>query len=147
MAITRYNPRTIWLGGNAGSPQTEVNDIPAGESIMPGMLIERVAGEYMKHDTAGQRGSTFALDNNMCAKSYDEPYADGDLMWAGVGKTGHNYLAWLQSGENVSDGDRLQSAGNGMLEPAASEAATTFIALEDKDTTAGDARIRVEVGQ
>ena len=144
MAITRYNPRTIWLGGNAGSPQTEVNDIPAGEEITPGMLIERVAGEYMKHGTAAGKGTTFALDQNFLNKSYDEVYADGDLMWAGVGKSGHNYLAWLQSGENVTDGDELQSAGNGMLEPA-SAGTGTFRALEDKDTTGGDARIRVEV--
>jgi hypothetical protein len=144
MAITRYNPRTIWLGGNAGSPQTEVNDIPAGEEIVPGMLIERVAGEYVKHNTAGGRGTTFALDHNFLNKSYDEVYAEGDLMWAGVGKSGHNYLAWLQSGENVSDGDELQSAGNGMLEPG-SAGAGTFRALEDKNTTTGDARIRVEV--
>ena len=144
MAITRYNPRTIWLGGNAGSPQTEVNDIPAGEEITPGMLIERVAGEYVTHVTAGGKGTTFALDQNFLNKDYDEVYAEGDLVWAGVGKSGHNYLAWLQSGENVTDGAELQSAGNGMLEPA-SAGTGSFRALEDKNTTTGDARIRVEV--
>jgi hypothetical protein len=142
MAITRYNPRTIWLGG---PPQVEVNDIPAGEEIVPGMLIERRAGEYMKENTVGAKGSTFALDQNFLNKDYDEVYAEGDLMWAGIGRHGANYLAWLQSGENVSDGDPLQSAGNGMLEPAASVANSAFRALEDKDTTTGDARIRVEV--
>jgi hypothetical protein len=142
MAITRFNPRTIWLGG---PPQVEVNDIHAGEEITPGMLIERVAGEYMLHDTAGQKGTTFALDQNFMNKDYDEVYAEGDLVWAGVGRSGANYLAWLQSGENVADGATLQSAGNGMLEPASSEANATFRALEAKDTTTGDARIRVEV--
>ena len=141
MASTRYNPRTIWLGG---PPQVEVNDIPASEVLMPGMLIERVAGAYQKHSQAGGAGSTFALDQNYIAKSYDETYAVDDLVWAGVGRPGANYLAWLQSGENVSDGDELQSAGNGMLEPA-SAGAGTFRALEDKNTTTGDARIRVEV--
>lgn len=142
MAITRYNPRTIWLGG---PPQVEINDIAASEVLTPGMLLLRDGGEYKKHSVVGGPCTTFALDQNYAAKSYDETYAVGDLVWAGTGRSGANYLAWLQSGENVGDGDPLQSAGNGMLEPAGSAAATIMRALEDKDTTGGDARIRVEV--
>lgn len=142
MAITRYNPRTIWLGG---PPQVEVNDIPASEVLTPGMLIERDGGAYKKHSVVGGKGTTFALDQNYVGKDYNETYAVDDLVWAGTGRPGANYLAWLQSGENVSDGDQLQSAGNGMLEPASTDANAIMRALENKDTTTGDARIRVEV--
>ena len=144
MAIERRDPNTIWLG--PGSRMlTIVNNIPAGAAIVPGTLLDRVAGEYVAHATAGGHGSTFALNQPELNHGVDTAYADGDLMMAGVGVPGDTFWAWLASGENVADGDPLESNGAGMFAAASTAARTIAKAVEAKDASAGDARIRIEV--
>lgn len=139
MAITRYDPNVIHLGGHI----TKVGDVPAAEAITPGHLIERAGGEYALHTAAAAGPLTLALDSPYANKTIDDAYAAGDLVPAGIFPSGSSGLAWLASGENVTDGDLLESAGSGMLAALASGVALAR-ALEDKDTTTGDARIRVE---
>lgn len=143
MAITRINPRTIWLGGHL----TIVNDIPAGESIVPGHVVERSAGTWVKNATSGNPGSVVALDQSMLGKDYDEAYASGDLMLAGVGMPGTTFLAWLASGQNVADGAVLKTNNAGKLIAQGGSGTITFRALEAKNSNypTGDTRIRVEV--
>ena len=140
MAITREDPRTIWLGGQNINI---VNDLPAGSALTPGMLIHRDGGEYVVCPV-DIYSSTYALNQPELNKSVDDDYEDGDLMVAGVGRQGDSFYAWLASGENVGDGDELQSAGSGFLKAKAS-GRVCAVALEAKNATTGDARIRVEV--
>ena len=139
MAITRKDPRTIHLGG----PIVRVNDLPATSITTPGMLLERAAGKYALHTAAAVGPMTLALNAPELNKGVDDDYAADDLIWAGVLPAGSTGLAWLASGQNVSDGDTLESDGLGLL-TALSSGVALCRAIEDKDASAADARIRVE---
>ena len=57
MAITRYPPRTILLGGHDGGHAVIVNDLAAGEAILPGQLVQRYqrsagVSAFRKNNTA-----------------------------------------------------------------------------------------------
>lgn len=145
MAIETRDPNTIWLG--PGSHQiTIVNHLPVAAALLPGTLVQRVGGEYVAHaDAGGTPTRSFLLDQPELNKGVDEAYAEGDLAVVGVGTAGDTFWAWLASGENVADGDELQSNGAGMLEPSAAAEGTVGIALEAKNSAGGDARIRLEL--
>jgi hypothetical protein len=147
MTISKYPPRTIWLGG----PRTEIGDIAASEAITPGHLVERFNASgvirYRKHATAG--GDTVravATEQSMLNLGVDNAYAAGDLME--VSELGPGGYVWMiiASGQNIAAGQKLESAGNGTLRALAS-GTPLFAATENKDNSAGpgDARIRVEV--
>lgn len=146
MAITKYPPNTIWLGG----PRTEIGDIPAKEAVTPGMLVERVSDsnvhKWQKHSVAAGAGHSVATEQSMVNKGVDDAYAIGDLMEVTIGAPGTNLWMIIASGANIARGAKLESAGNGKLR-AWTASPQPFIALEAKDNSAGpgDARIRVEV--
>lgn len=144
MAITKYPPNTIWLGG----PRTEIGDVAAGEVITPGMLVERTptTGLWRKHALAAGPCHSFATEQNMINKSVDDTYAIGDLAEVTLGAPGTNAWLIIASGANIAAGDKLESAGNGKLR-AWTNGVAPFTALEAKNNSAGpgDARIRVEV--
>lgn len=143
MSIQKLNPRTIHLGGEI----TLVNDISASEAITPGMLIERTAGQYRKHATAGGAGQpVFALEQGEMNLGIDDAYAADDLVVAGIGRPGTTFYCIIPSGENISDGEGLESAGNGKLRQLAS-GVQLVKAVEAVNNSAGpgDARLRVEV--
>jgi len=147
MAITKYPPNTIWLGG----PRTEIGDIAAKEAITPGMLVERVntAGvwQWQKHATAaGNTGRAVATEQSMLNKGVDDAYAALDLMEVSELAGGSSAWMLIASGQSIVYGQKLESAGNGTLRAIAAGTAL-FVALETKNNSAGpaNARIRVEV--
>lgn len=144
MTITKYTPNTIWLGG----PRTEIGDVAANEAITPGHLVERfvTSGKtrWRKHATAG--GDTtraVATEQSMLNKGVDDAYAAGDLMEVSELAGGSNVWMLIASGQTITYGQRLESAGDGTLRALASGTAL-FSALEAKTATALT-RIRVEV--
>ena len=146
MAITKYPPNTIWLGG----PRTEIGDVPASEAITPGMLVERFNSGttqfFKKHSTAAGPVHLFATEQNMLNLGVDSAYASGDSMEVTSGSPGTTFWGLIASGANITAGDKLESAGNGKLR-AWTNSTMPFVALESKNNSAGpsDARIRVEV--
>lgn len=147
MTVTRYNPRTIHLGGDV----TWVNDLPTSEAITPGHLIERHseggAAKFRKHTTAGgDTAPIFALNQPELNLGIDDNYADGDLMSAAFGHRGSTFYAIIGSGVNVAAGAQLESAGDGTLRALAS-GVPLATAIEDTDNSAGPGtmRCRVEV--
>jgi hypothetical protein len=144
VAITRETPNTIWLGGGQSKAHLAiVNDLPCDGAITPGMLIHRQDGTYLVCPV-DVYSSTYALNQPELNKGVDDAYVDGDLMMAGIGYQGDSFYTYLASGQNVGDGDELQSAGSGKLKALGSGRCVAR-ALEAKNATAGDARIRVEV--
>ena len=139
MSITIRDPKTIHLGG----PIVRVNDIPAAGVLTPGMAIERNAGTYRVHAAGADGPLTLALNAPELNKTYEDTYAADDLVFAGVFPSGSTGLGWLASGENVADGAVLESAGAGFLRAKASGIGIAR-AIEAKDASSGDARIRVE---
>jgi hypothetical protein len=146
MAITKYPPNTIWLGGQ----RVEIGDIPASEAITPGMLVERFSSAgsqfWRKQVTAAADVSkSIATDMNMLNKGPDDICAVNDLIEVSVASPGSNWWMLIPSGQNISAGNFLESAGDGYLRVYAA-GKRLFVALEDKNNAAGPgaARIRVE---
>jgi len=145
MAITKYPPNTIWLGG----PRTEIGDLAAKEVITPGMLVERIntAGvwQWRKHATAAGAGvRAVATEQSMLNKGVDIDYAAGDLMEVSELAGGSSAWMLIASGQNIVFGQNLESAGNGTLRAIAAGVAL-FQALETKNNSAGPGNARIRV--
>lgn len=151
MAVEIRDPNTIHLAGDV----VLVNDIAAGEVITPGALVARSAGTYLNHATAGAAAQpAFALEQDEInagqradppVPAVDFPYASGDLIKVGNGRPGASFWALLASGQNISDGDDLFSAGTGELTGTGTDAVARAIEAVDNTAGPGAARIRVEV--
>ncbi len=143
MSITQSNPNTVFLGGE----RTQLGTLAASEAITPGMLVERFnsAGviRIRKHATAGGNTSRLvATEMTMLNKGIDDACAANDLIEVSALQPGA--AAWMFIGsDTIVAGDKLESAGNGLLRKLASGTAI-FTALENKTVTA-QSRIRVEV--
>ena len=140
MAITKYPPRTILLGGSDGAPATIINDLASADQIYPGMLVERFqkspgVAAFRKHSTAGGRGTSVAMDANMLNRGVRVPWGSGELIEVGTLKPGDTAWMLIASGAAlVKAGDALESAGNGLLRAGAGR---TFAAIEDTDNSTG----------
>jgi|SRR6185436_5320054 len=144
MTITRYDPNTIFLGGE----RVQINDLAASETIRPGHLVERFnnAGviRFRKHATAGANTPKLvATDHTMVNKGVDDDYAANDLVEVSALQAGATAWMLIASGQNIVAGNRLESAGDGTLRILASGTAL-FSALENKPTVTVLTRIRVE---
>lgn len=145
MSITRYNPNTIYLGGD----RTQIGDLEASEIITPGHLVDRfnAAGviRWRKHATASIAvAPAFATEQSMLNKGVDDTYAAGDLMEVSIGSKGAAFWAFIASGQNIVAGNKLESAGDGTLKIFAAGVVLAS-ALENKPTVTSLTRIRVEV--
>lgn len=146
MSITRYDPNTVFLGGD----RTQIGDMAAKEAITPGHLVERVntAGvwRWQKNtNTTAAKASEAAVatDQAMLNKGVDDDYVIGDLMEVSILHKGASAWMFIASGQNIAYGDKLESAGNGTLR-AYSSGAVLFVALETKANVTKLTRIRVE---
>ncbi len=141
MSITRYNPNTIFLGGD----RTMVNDLAASATIKPGHLVQRfnnagvIRWQVATADVAGP--PAVADDQPELNKGVDDTYALNDLMKVSILHKGA--VAWMlvASGQTVVAGALLGSAGDGTLKTSPTVA--RFTALENVTATALT-RIRVE---
>lgn len=142
MSITRYNPNTVFLGGD----RTQINDIATSAILTPGHLIQRansagvIRWTTAAADIAGP--PAVATDQSMLNKGVDDTYAVGDLVEASVLHKGAFAWMLIASGQNVAAGNLLGSAGGGTLKTGATVA--LFTALENKPTVTVLTRIRVE---
>lgn len=143
MSITRYNPNTIWLGGE----KVLVNDLAASEAITPGHLIDSFNSggiqRYRKHNVAGGAvAKTVALEMSMLNKGVDDAYVANDLVEAAILSPGATAWMFIASGQTIVHGNKLESAGDGTLRIFAA-GTVLFKALENKTATSLT-RIRVE---
>lgn len=142
MAITRYNPNKVALAGEF----IEVGDLACSEALTPGHLIERfnnagvIRWRKATADVAGP--GAVALDQSMLNKGVDDVYEAGDLVQAGIPRSGGTAWMFVASGQNITAGTLLGSAGDGTLKAGATVA--LFTALENKPTVTVLTRIRVE---
>lgn len=105
----------------------------ANEAITPGELLDVDAdGEWIPHGGAGGNATPiFAMENEQIGGGVDDDIAANDQCQALVAWRGSVIYAWLKDGENVADGDELESDGAGALRAhtAPSEAADGPVAL------------------
>ncbi len=142
MTITRLNPNTVYLGGG----RTQVNDLAAATAITPGMLVERddvggvIRWKLASADIAG--APAVATEQSMSNKGPDDAYALNDLVEVSILHKGGAAWMFIGSGQNISAGDLLGSAGAGLLKSGATVA--RFTALESPGAVLVTTRIRVE---
>lgn len=144
MSITRYDPNTIFLGGE----RIQVNDVAASEAITPGHLIDRFTNagvtRWRKHNVAGGAApKAVATNQSMMNLGIDSPYAAADLVEASILQAGGTAWMFISSGQNITYGQKLESAGDGTLRAFAAGVAL-FTSLENKPTVTALTRIRVE---
>lgn len=144
MSITRHDPNTIFLGGE----RTQIGDIAASEAITPGHLIDRFNNggitRWRKHATGGGHVTpAVATNQSMLNKGVDDDYAAGDLVEASVLHNGATAWMFIASGQNITYGQKLESAGDGTLRALASGEAL-FTSLENSGAVTALTRIRVE---
>jgi hypothetical protein len=142
MSITRNNPNTVYLGGD----REQVNDLAASEAITPGMLVERFnnAGiiRWRKATTDVAGPPAVATDQSMLNLGVDTDYAVNDLVEVSILKKGGVAWMFIASGQSITAGTLLGSAGGGTLKSGATVA--RFTALENKPSVVVLTRIRVE---
>lgn len=115
--------RRVALRGEVGPVVDEQET--ASAAITPGDLIELSSGQYQRHGTAAANAAAiFALERDGMGDDIDVDYASGDYVKAGYFHAGQRVNAFIASGQNVSKGDFLESAGDGTLRALATDSAT-----------------------
>ncbi len=136
---------TVILTGNDIVSFSE--DDKAGAAIMPGMLVNyNGSGDLIPHGTAGAPAAkAFAVEREYMGMDMNMPYAVGDTVKTATCPSGVRVNALIATGQAVSKGGLLESAGNGTLRALAAGSPLAR-ALEALNNTSGaNARLRVEV--
>lgn len=95
------------------------------EAITPGHLMQLNTGQWRKHADAGKNAErVFALERDELGKGIDTDYAINDYVKAGFFASGDRVNALIASGQDLAEGDYLESAGDGTLRALATDAAT-----------------------
>ncbi len=145
-----------------GSPIYKERPLKASVDITPGMLCDYDGADVKPHATAGGNASPiFAVENEIIGDDIDTAYtSDGETVKLAFCNPGAEVYAWLETGNNVSIGDLLESNGAGALQKHTAQAvneggAATYTiyargpvarAIEAQNNTSGaNARIKVEV--
>ena len=137
-------PRVIKL---LGEP-IQNEDNAAAEAITPGHLVTlNGSGQVIKHATAGANTQrNFALEREEMGKTIDTPYAIGDTVKVGAFGPGTRVNALIASGQNITKGAKLESAGNGTLRVLAAGTPIAWaVRAVNNSAGPGDARISVEI--
>lgn len=150
MSPSRRDPNTIPIRPSQ-LPANRIDDtLVAVEAITPGMLIElHNDGTYGLcwgvHDSADQPAAkAVALDRIELNDGVDDAYSAGDLVKAGYFLSGERFWGLIPSGQNITQGDLLQSNGDGKLK-AFSAGPGGFVAASSPGSVTADTRIWVEV--
>jgi len=108
--------------------------------ITPGQLI-KIDGDLkvLRHSTAGGSAELLiAREDALQGKSVDDNYAVDDQVGFGIAKPGDELAVMLDAGENVNEGEFLESAGNGNFQEFTS-GEKLFVVLEALDLSASSA--------
>jgi hypothetical protein len=136
--------RVIALQGNP----IQYEDWAAAEAITPGQLVNlNGSGLLIKHATAaGPAAKMFAMERDEMGDNIDVAYAIGDTVKVGAFHAGQRVNAFIASGQNITVGAFLESAGGGNLRVFAA-GIVLGQAVESVNNTAGPgaSRIRVQI--
>jgi hypothetical protein len=100
-----------------------VEEIQASGTIRPGMLLELDSSGYVKaHSSAGQNAiPMFAVEDEGQGNDIDDNYSSGDKVRVWFPQRGAQVYAILADGENIDEGDYLESNGEGYLQKHAAD--------------------------
>lgn len=152
MAIVKQAPRVVHLAGKGEL----LNEHHAYEELTPGMLLERYLDgstiKWKKQVTASiDVARIVCLDRPELNQDLDTVVPAGDIVNAFIPQRGATINAIIASGQNIANGEYLESAGGGKLQAysAGVKLAQSLEAVNNTNGTgtvnaAGDARIKVE---
>lgn len=137
----------------------------ADGAITPGHLLEKGtdSGDMKSHSTSGGNNNrAFAVEDSLQGNGIDDDYSDNNEIKYAVCQRGVEVYAILTTSQTISDGDALESAGDGTLQkhtPPDIDSTGAFktytgkayydslaaYAREAVTTTSSTARIKIEV--
>lgn len=113
--------RTVVLRGTPAVSEQGV----ASEAIKPGYLVKGVSVIAKQTGTTGSVPNAIALERSELGTGIDNTYqgegtgsayyASGDRVKVGVLKSGDRFVGYVASGQNVTEDDLFESAGDGTL--------------------------------
>lgn len=158
MSIPKNPPNTIYLGGGLPGGEggaTVVNEYSAGAAITPGMLIELYRNGSGKMQLRPHASATavvapwVATEQIQWNKTVDDAYAINDLVNSVHLRKGSTFWGLVPSGQDISNGEFLQSNGDGKLKSASATTADANVAqfqsLDNLGAVTADTRCRVLV--
>jgi len=132
-----------------------VEEITAGGTITPGMLIELDSnGEVIAHNGEDEPVlPMFALEDELQGNDIDDDYSEDDKVQVWIPYRGDKVYALLATGEDASIGEFLTSNGDGCLKCYTGTAASDVeypqlivgVATEAVDASGADTRIIVRI--
>ncbi len=153
MSITKLNPHKVLLA--ADEDIRVIGDYSASATITPGMLVELYNNsgtlQWRAHSSATRIVSLFvAINQPFLNKTIDDTYASGDQMLVAPLEAGDVIYGLVPSGQNITQGDLLQSNGDGKFKAdatsgAASSGQARFQALETIGSVNADTRCRIQI--
>ena len=139
---------TIFAGDAYKRPcQQEAKTAQA--DILPGMLVVRSAGLFVKHNVAGQGGDYFiAKENSLAQAAVTDLYAAGDTVYAYQPKDGDYFNVAIAATQNITAvGTPITSngAGYGRIALTTGAEEVLFYADEVVNVTAAGTLVRCRV--
>lgn len=156
MAIANADPRNIFLAGISHlSPNQMTTDLASIEAIKPGYLVEGtdagsgVNGWKKNSSDTEQVEMSVALNRPYLNVSFDTVIPLGEVMEVVHVRAGDKLLMWIPSGQTITNGELLQSAGTGLLITASATTAganlAKFRAIDNPGAVTVETSIRVRV--
>tara|TARA_R110000850_G_scaffold90225_1_gene192503 strand:+ start:311 stop:766 length:456 start_codon:yes stop_codon:yes gene_type:complete len=141
------------VGGAAGAPI--LSERLAGVAgIVPGMLVNESAGTVIIHVGAGLNAQRlFAQTNLTTAGDINAVQVNAETVSYGAYSQGQQVNALVGVVAAIVDGDALESAGDGTLQKAVTDAATDTTqrdsivgyAMESIDNSGGSVNVRIKI--
>ena len=141
-------------------PEPVLEEYKADAALTPGHLLEiNSTNEVKKHATSGGKCyALIALENSQQGKSITDDYVLGEQVYCAWLRTGDEFFGILANGENVGQGDYLESNGDGTFKKLVADTSALSIkvgslkfmaneAVDMSGSTGADpsGRIRVKV--
>jgi len=144
-----YGKRSVVLRGHP----IENEEGAAGAAIKPGYLVQGVTTILPHASAGGANPVAIALEKGEMGTGIDSTYAGvgsgspdyalGDQVKVGVFAPGQRFTGWIASGQNISEDQQLESAGNGTFR-AHSAGTILARALETTGAVVALTKIRLE---
>jgi hypothetical protein len=112
-------------------PVVEEAIIASGETVLPGHILLKSAGEFISHDAEGNGGKIYIADiNYLEQKNVDDALTVGDTVQAFSPRPGEEYNVVVAASQNITALDvGLSSNGDGTLKIAVVTGATPDVVL------------------
>lgn len=152
MALANRSPNTVYLGGPPGPGGGNFvidNEHVTTGTPKPGMLAmyydDAGVGKWKAHDSAAGTFAqkAFYLERPEFNQGIEDAYAADELALVGIFPPGSLIYAIVPSGQNVVNGDFLESNGDGKLKEGTTGPVAK--AAETIGAVTADTRVRVEV--